>query len=56
LVCSYGSVVSYETIGCAGRGTARLGVPLPTFDNLRLGHGLSAVDQTHAQDGSQRNL
>jgi len=31
-------------------------VLMPTFDDLRLEHGLSAVDQTDAQDGSQRNL
>jgi len=29
---------------------------VPTFDHLRLEHGLSAVDQAHAQDGSHRNL
>jgi hypothetical protein len=40
----------------AAQAAARHGVPLPTFDNLRLDHDLSAVDQTHAQDGSQRNL
>jgi hypothetical protein len=31
-------------------------VPLPTFDDLGLEHGLSAVAQTDAPDGSQRNL
>jgi hypothetical protein len=40
----------------AAQAAARLGVPLPTFDDLRLEHGRSAVDQTDAQDGSQRYL
>jgi hypothetical protein len=45
---------SSRTKRLAAQAAARLGVPLPTFDDLRLEHGLSAADQTDAQDGSQR--
>jgi hypothetical protein len=48
--------IAHETLLTRVQGAARLGVPLLTFDHLCLEHGLSAVDPTHAQDGSQRKL
>ena len=48
--------IAHGTLLTRAQAAARLGVPLRTFDHLCLEHGLSAVDQTHAQDGSQRTL
>jgi hypothetical protein len=48
--------IAHETLLTRVQAAARLGVPLRTFDHLCREHGLSAVDQTHAQDGSQRKL
>ena len=48
--------IAHETLLTRVQAAARLGVPLRTFDHLCLEHGLSAVDQTHAQDGLQRKL
>jgi hypothetical protein len=48
--------IAHGTLLTRAQAAARLGVPLPMFDHLRLEHGLSAVDQTHAQGGAQRNL
>ena len=50
------TAASSRTKRLAAQAAARLGVPLLTFNDLRLEHGLSAVDQTDAQDGLQRNL
>jgi hypothetical protein len=46
--------IAHETLLTRVQAAARLGVPLLAFDHLCLEHGLSAVDPTHAQDGSQR--
>jgi hypothetical protein len=46
--------IAHETLLTRVQAAARLGVPLLTFDHLCLEHGLSAVDPTHVQDGSQR--
>jgi hypothetical protein len=48
--------IAHGTLLTRTQAAARLGMPLRTFDHLCLEHGLSAVDQTHAQDGSQRKL
>jgi hypothetical protein len=48
--------IAHETLLTRAQAAARLGVPLLTFDHLCLEHGLSAVDPTHAQDGSQRKF
>ena len=48
--------IAHETLLTRTQAAARLGVPLRTFDHLCLEHGLSAVDQTHAQGGAQRKL
>jgi hypothetical protein len=48
--------IAHETLLTRVQAAARLGVPLLTFDHLCLERGLSAVDQTHAQDRSQRKL
>src|ERR671935_2299416 len=48
--------IAHGTLLTRAQAAARLGVPLPTFDQLRQEQGLSAVDQIHAQDGSQRKL
>ena len=48
--------IAHETLLTRVQAAARLGVPLLTFDHLCLEHGLSAVDQTHAQGGAQRKL
>jgi hypothetical protein len=48
--------IAHGTLLTRMQAAARLGVPLLTFDHLCLERGLSAVDQTHAQGGSQRKL
>jgi hypothetical protein len=48
--------IAHGTLLTRAQAAARLGVPLRTFDHLCLEHGLSAVDQTHAQGGAQRKL
>src|SRR5207248_10116609 len=48
--------IAHGTLLTRVQAAARLGVPLLTFDHLCLERGLSAVDQTHAQGGSQRKL
>jgi hypothetical protein len=50
------ALIAHGTLLTRAQAAVRLGVPLRTFDHLCLEHGLSAVDQTHAQDGSQRKL
>src|SRR5919204_5612923 len=48
--------IAHGTLLTRAQAAARLGVPLRAFDQLRREHGPGAVDQTHPQDGSQRNL
>jgi hypothetical protein len=48
--------IAHGTLLTRVQAAARLSVPVPTFDHLCREHGLSAVDQTHAQDGAQRKL
>jgi hypothetical protein len=48
--------IAHETLLTRAQAAARLSVPLLTFDHLCLEHGLSAVDPTHVQDGSQRKF
>lgn len=49
------ALIAHETLLTRGQAAERLGMSLPTFDRLRMEHGLAPVEQIHRHSGSQLN-